>query len=189
MGFSALDSIMRRLSFILLVSGLVAGCATQQQKQATSVPDVSWLSRFSFFKPYSLDIQQGVVVDSAMVQHLRPGMTQVQVGALLGTPLLSDPFHANRWDYVFYTRKDGHLSEPHDLTLYFKGGKLLKFDSNYPGMPDSFGVQAQAGATAASPAPTVPAAGTVSTPVGPAEPAPVPAPVGGGQAPAPAGGH
>lgn len=178
---------MRRLGLVLLVSGLVAGCATQQ-KQAPSAPDVSWLNRFSFLKPYTLDIQQGVVVDTAMIQHLRPGMSQIQVGVLLGTPLLSDPFHANRWDYVFYTRKDGRLSEPHDLTLYFKEGKLLQYASNYPGMPASFDARAQAGAAGASPALGTPTTGTPVTP-GEAVPAPTPAPVGASQAPTPSGGH
>ena len=184
---------MRRLGFIFLVAGLMAGCATQQQKQAPSAPDVSWLNRFSFLKPYTLDIQQGVVVDSAMIQHLRPGMNQIQVGALMGTPLLSDPFHANRWDYVFYTRKDGHLSEPHDLTLYFKEGKLLKFVSNYPEFPTSFDTQSQGGgAVDASPAlatsvPEAPATPGGAEPV--TAPVPAPAPTGTAQTPASSGGH
>ena len=49
-------------------------------------------------KPYKMDIQQGNVVTSEMLLKLRPGMSKSQVQFIMGTPLLVDSFHTNRWD-------------------------------------------------------------------------------------------
>ena len=55
-----------------------------------------------FLKPYKIDVQQGNFLDQEMVAKLKPGMTRSQVRFLLGTPLIADPFHPDRWDYVYY---------------------------------------------------------------------------------------
>lgn len=49
--------------------------------------------------PYRIDVEQGNVVDQEQLDQLRPSMTKRQVAFLLGSPLLEDPFHPNRWDY------------------------------------------------------------------------------------------
>ncbi|RMG27455.1 MAG: outer membrane protein assembly factor BamE, partial [Gammaproteobacteria bacterium] len=51
---------------------------------------------------YRIDIQQGNVVTQEQIDQLRPGMTREQVRYLLGTPLVQDTFHPERWDYVYY---------------------------------------------------------------------------------------
>lgn len=58
----------------------------------------------SFIKEYKIDIQQGNVLTQEMVAQLKPGMTRDQVRFLLGTPLLADIFHEQRWDYVYQYR-------------------------------------------------------------------------------------
>ncbi len=72
-------------------------------------------------KVYKLDIQQGNVVTQEMVDKLKPGMTRAQVRYVLGTPLVQDAFHQNRWDY-FYSFKKGSdgIPETRRLTLIFK---------------------------------------------------------------------
>ncbi|MDR2450853.1 MAG: outer membrane protein assembly factor BamE [Candidatus Accumulibacter sp.] len=63
----------------------------------------SWVPRP--FSEYKIDIQQGNVLTQEMVGQLRPGLSKDQVRFVLGTPVLMDIFHANRWDYVYRLRK------------------------------------------------------------------------------------
>ncbi len=76
-------------------------------------------------KPYKLDIQQGNVVTSKMLLQLRPGMTKSQVRFIMGTPLIQDSFHSNRWDYVYQMRQGGKLIEQRRVILDFEN-ELLK---------------------------------------------------------------
>lgn len=76
-------------------------------------------------KPYKLDVQQGNVVTSKMLLQLRPGMTKSQVRFIMGTPLLQDSFHGNRWDYVYQMRENGKIIEQRRVILDFEN-ELLK---------------------------------------------------------------
>ena len=76
------------------------------------------------YTPHKIDVQQGNVVTENMLSKVKPGMTKSQVRFALGTPLVSDPFHADRWDYVYRFRKDGELTEHSRLTVLFEGDKL-----------------------------------------------------------------
>lgn len=76
-------------------------------------------------KPYKLDVQQGNVVTSKMLLQLRPGMTKSQVRFIMGTPLVQDSFHGNRWDYVYQMREAGKLKEQRRVILDFEN-ELLK---------------------------------------------------------------
>jgi outer membrane protein assembly factor BamE len=73
---------------------------------------------------YKIDVQQGNVVTQEMLDTLEPGMTKGQVSYVMGTPLLTDAFHANRWDYV-YTMKtgEGEYSEQR-VSLFFENDTL-----------------------------------------------------------------
>ena len=53
---------------------------------------------------FRASISQGNIVEQEDLDQLAVGMTQNQVRFLLGTPMLADPFHANRWDYVYYLK-------------------------------------------------------------------------------------
>lgn len=75
-------------------------------------------------KPYKMDIQQGNVVTPKMMMQLRPGMTKSQVRFLMGTPLLVDSFHADRWDYFYQMRKEGKIIEQRRVILDFEGDSL-----------------------------------------------------------------
>lgn len=76
------------------------------------------------FKPYQMDIQQGNVVTSKMMLQLRPGMTKAQVRFVMGTPLIADSFHANRWDYLYRMQKSGKVIEQRRVILDFEDDKL-----------------------------------------------------------------
>jgi outer membrane protein assembly factor BamE len=76
-------------------------------------------------KPYKLDVQQGNVVTSKMLLQLRPGMTKSQVRFIMGSPLIQDSFHGNRWDYVYQMREGGKLKEQRRVIMDFEN-ELLK---------------------------------------------------------------
>lgn len=75
-------------------------------------------------KPYRIDIQQGNFLSQEMVSKLKKGMTREQVRFVLGTPLVSDIFHANRWDYVFYREVRGAPPQRQQLTVFFENDRL-----------------------------------------------------------------
>ena len=90
---------------------------------------VTKLQKFLWiFSPYRPDIQQGNFVSQEMLNQLKVGQTRDQVKFILGTPLLMDTFHADRWDYPFYlARGDGELTTSR-VTVYFKDDKVDHFD-------------------------------------------------------------
>lgn len=79
--------------------------------------------------PYRIDVQQGNALEQESVEKLKLGMSRSQVRFLLGTPLLADPFHGNRWDYVYNFRKAGKLTEQKRLVLFFEGDVLSRVEA------------------------------------------------------------
>ncbi|MBB5019199.1 outer membrane protein assembly factor BamE [Chitinivorax tropicus] len=86
------------------------------------------LSACSWLTPYKLDIQQGNYITEDMVAKLKPGMTRNQVRYVLGTPMLVDPFHANRWDYVYREVRDGKVVVEKRYVVNFEGDKATSFE-------------------------------------------------------------
>ncbi len=83
---------------------------------------------FWVFSPYRPDIQQGNFVSKEMLAQLKVGQTREQVKFILGTPLLMDVFHKDRWDYPFYlARGDGELTSAR-VSVFFKDDKVERFD-------------------------------------------------------------
>src|ERR1700687_1019545 len=74
---------------------------------------------------YKIDLQQGNYVTADVASKLRKGMTKSQVKQLLGTPLLSDVFHANRWDYYFSNVKSRKTEERTRMSVFFEDDKLV----------------------------------------------------------------
>lgn len=78
--------------------------------------------------PYSITVQQGNFVSSEMLSQLKVGMTPEQVRFALGTPLLVDTFHAERWDYIFrLQRGTGELTRSR-VTVFFKDNRVASFE-------------------------------------------------------------
>lgn len=78
--------------------------------------------------PHKIDVQQGNYVDQEMVEKLKPDMTRSQVRFILGTPLVADVFHQNRWDYVYMTGKAGKVRSQAKLTVVFDGDRLKRIE-------------------------------------------------------------
>jgi outer membrane protein assembly factor BamE len=128
---------------IVLASGLT-GCGIFSRDSgaagATAPSDTKGVSliredRFlGILTPYRIDVQQGNFVSSETMAQLRDGMkrpegmTRDQVKFLLGTPLVTDVFHADRWDYMFRLRRgNGEVISSH-VTVFFKENKLDRVD-------------------------------------------------------------
>ncbi|MBV8049197.1 MAG: outer membrane protein assembly factor BamE [Paludibacterium sp.] len=80
--------------------------------------------------PYHMDIQQGNLVTQDDVARLKVGMTRSQVRFVLGTPLIVDSFHANRWDYKYQLFQNGKKVADKHLTVTFNGDVLSQIDGD-----------------------------------------------------------
>lgn len=80
---------------------------------------------------YKLDMRQGNIIEAEQVAQLETGMSKQQVQTLLGTPLITDPFNQQRWDYIyaFYPRGNQAAGEQQRLTLFFEGESLSRIDN------------------------------------------------------------
>lgn len=107
---------MRAKLFTLHVLLLLAGCS--------SVPLL-----------YQIEIQQGNIITHEMMEKLKPGMTRSQVRFVLGSPMISDAFHDNRWDYVYRLEQEGKLIEQHRITVFFEDDKLTHTEGRLPPAP------------------------------------------------------
>lgn len=81
-------------------------------------------------QPHRIEIQQGNEVKPEVLQKLEVGMTRQQVLYLLGTPLLTDPFHQDRWDYIYYLKPGNEEAVFSRLTLFFEGDRLKRIDDS-----------------------------------------------------------
>lgn len=109
-----------------------SGRQKEMQKILVSVALIALLSGCSGFPGvYKIDVQQGNVVTQKMVDQLRPGMTRSQVRYVMGTPLLTDTFHEDRWDYI-YTMQEGKGDYSRkNLTVVFENGTLAAISGDY----------------------------------------------------------
>jgi outer membrane protein assembly factor BamE len=77
-------------------------------------------------QPYRIDIQQGNVITQEMVAQLKPGLTRDQVKFILGSPLVADMFHTDRWDYVYMLQPGKGEVQRRRLTVIFEDNKLAR---------------------------------------------------------------
>ncbi|MCD9124070.1 outer membrane protein assembly factor BamE, partial [Cupriavidus sp. UGS-1] len=109
--------------------------------------------------PYRINIVQGNFVSREAAAQLREGMTRDQVQFLLGTPLLTDVFHANRWDYVFsFKRGNTQVVQQRRFTVFFDNDRLVRFGgdelpSEYELIAEIDGMKRAPDAKGAKPAP------------------------------------
>ena len=115
---------MRKLLGAMLTGLLLAACSATTP--IFSIPYVS---------AYKLDINQGNYVTQDQVDKLKVGQTRQTVKAILGTPLVADPFHATRWDYVYEFARRGKVLEHRQFTVYFAEDKLARWEGDE--MPQS----------------------------------------------------
>jgi outer membrane protein assembly factor BamE len=79
---------------------------------------------------YRQDVQQGNVITQEMVDRLRPGLSKRQVRFIMGTPMLVDVFHQNRWDYVYTMTHGWGETQEKKLHLYFEGDRLARIEGD-----------------------------------------------------------
>ena len=103
---------------LVIISVLLASCSN------VSIPGLM---------PHKIEVRQGNLIAPEMREKLKASMTRLQVRSVLGTPLVSDPFHTNRWDYVYSLEQNGKVVEQQRLTLYFEDDRLTRIDDS--GMP------------------------------------------------------
>jgi outer membrane protein assembly factor BamE len=115
--------VLRTAAAVLasLASLALGGCSTWFDR---SEPMFGWIS------PYRIDVQQGNVVTSEQLAEVKVGMSRLQVRNVLGTPLLVDNFHPDRWDYLFLLDRPGRLPQRRDVILHFNGDRLEKIDAS-----------------------------------------------------------
>ncbi len=106
---------MHAKKFTLLVLLFITGCS--------SIPSVL----------YKIDVQQGNIITQDMVDKLKPNMTKSQVRFVLGTALIGDVFHKDRWDYVYRLLQHGNLVEEYKLTVFFEDDKLVRTAGDFSG--------------------------------------------------------
>jgi outer membrane protein assembly factor BamE len=87
---------------------------------------------------YRMDIQQGNALEADAVEQIEVGMSQSAVQFLLGTPMLADPFHADRWDYPYYLLR-GRSDEAQQswLVIYFEDGRVTRVERDVALDPSS----------------------------------------------------
>ena len=101
------------VSFALAaISLLIAGCSTPLR----SADDFLGL-----ITPYRIDIVQGNVVTKEQIALVKPGLSRSQVRDVLGSPMVTDLFHANRWDYIFTIRRQGTEPQRRSVIVRFEG--------------------------------------------------------------------
>jgi outer membrane protein assembly factor BamE len=101
-------------TLVLLLCGMLSACSVLPNS----------------LQPYRAQVVQGNVVTREQVQALRTGMSRIQVRDVLGTPLLTSLFHADRWDYVFTLKRQGIEPQARRVTVFFNGDALLRFEAD-----------------------------------------------------------
>lgn len=111
------------------------------------------LAGCSFPGVYKIDIQQGNVVTQDMIDQLKPGMTRRQVRFIMGNPLITDTFHANRWDYLYSIQPGGGKRQQERVSLMFDGNdQLVGLNGDFmPGVSRDEAILGEDNATSVSP--------------------------------------
>jgi len=108
------------LALTVLVLGGCGGEERPDEYQTSMLEDLPFV--------YKMTVQQGNIINEEMVDGLQLGMTKNQVRYLLGTSLLTDFFHSDRWDYVYTIRRGHEDMQSKKLTLYFQDDALTRID-------------------------------------------------------------
>lgn len=146
----------------LLAAALLAGACSAYDSTSRKVAEA--------ITPYRINIVQGNFVSREAVSQLREGMTRDQVRFLLGTPLLQDVFHGNRWDYYFsFRRGSTPVVQSRKFTVFFDGDTLTKWQGDE--LPSEYELIAEIDGMKAAQRNQKPGIGTSSSSSTPAQPA------------------
>lgn len=107
-------------------SMLIAGCSTVD-KIGSAVPRA--LDKLPLI--HRPDIQQGNVITQDTINKLRPGMTKSQARYIMGTPMLVDVFHQDRWDYIYSMQPGGEERIQERISLFFADDRLVRIEGDF----------------------------------------------------------
>jgi outer membrane protein assembly factor BamE len=111
-----------------VLPALMSGCSTVRQAVPSALTSPETM--FGLFKPYRMEVVQGNVVTQEIMSQIQPGLGRPQVREILGTPLLTDVFHENRWDYVFTIARQGVTPQQRRVTIFFKNNVVERFEAD-----------------------------------------------------------
>jgi outer membrane protein assembly factor BamE len=96
-----------------------------------AAPLVAGCNPLTALSVYRMEIQQGNYISQEAVSQLKLGMTKEQVRFVLGTPLIADIFHEDRWDYVYRRqRQNSREVEERRVSVFFEGDKLVRLEGD-----------------------------------------------------------
>jgi outer membrane protein assembly factor BamE len=124
--FRAAPRAVRCRGLLLATAAGLSGC-----QYLPSLPTPNWSAeRFlGVVTPYRVEVVQGNVITSEQADAVKTGMNRAQVRDILGTPLVTDVFHADRWDYVFTIRRQGAEPQARRVVVRFNGDLLKSIDT------------------------------------------------------------
>jgi outer membrane protein assembly factor BamE len=117
---------MRRIPLIvctLVIGSWLTGCESLQRTD----------SLIGSITPYRIDIVQGNAVTKEQAAQIKPGLSRLQVREILGTPLVADPFHADRWDYIFALRRPNTQLQRRSVVVLFENNLVNSIEA--PDLP------------------------------------------------------
>ncbi len=123
-------SVSRLASKVAALTALLAASGCSMLPSLPALPSLSSGDTFlGLITPYRMDIVQGNVVTKEQVAMVKPGMPRAQVRDILGSPMLTDLFHGDRWDYVFTIRRPGTEPQRRTIVAFFKGDLLDRLEA------------------------------------------------------------
>ena len=109
------------VALTLSIASLLTACS--------SISDTT-RNAMSAVTPYKVEVVQGNFVAREQVQALQPGMSRQQVREILGTPLVTSVFHADRWEYVFTIQRKDVAEQTRKLTVFFEGERFVRAEGD-----------------------------------------------------------
>ncbi|MDM4766955.1 outer membrane protein assembly factor BamE [Pelomonas sp. SE-A7] len=107
---------------VAALAALLAGCSSMPS--LSDLASVTGDKVLGLVTPYRVEVVQGNVLTKELVSKVKPGMPRAQIRDLLGSPMLADAFHEDRWDYVFTIQRQGAPKQHRKVVALFEGDKL-----------------------------------------------------------------
>ena len=114
--------VTRVVPVALCLLGALGGCGSTRNLASSD-------GVLESITPYKIEVVQGNVITQEQAAQIKPGMTRAQVRDVLGTALVSDAFHADRWDYVFTIRRQGAPDQLRRIVVRFTGDVFKSIDT------------------------------------------------------------
>ena len=118
-----------QVALTLSLASLLAACSSISETTRSAMSAIT---------PYKVEVVQGNFVSREQVEALQPGMSRQQVREILGTPLVTSVFHADRWEYVFTIKRKNVQEQTRKLTVFFEGERFVRAEGDAMPSEDEF---------------------------------------------------